>query len=280
MCMRFCIAFAVFAALALTQRVTAAPSPQELVKATLLADVDAVKPGEPFTLGVLLKMKPHWHVYWKNPGDSGMATRVDWKLPDGFTAGPLQFPIPVRFDQPGDVIGYGYTEEVLLTSTITPPNNLPAGRPLEFAANVAWLVCDDVCIPGRAELKLDLPASESASPANAAIFARWKARLPRPAQEAKEDVKQATLDKSAEDVLRAGVEFFAPVKDVRWFPVPPEESGVERVQTAEEGAVSSFSFRLVPPPAAPEPMSFLVVYKTDQDQERGVEFTVKLPPLQ
>src|SRR5690242_77174 len=100
----------------------AVPSGDDLVKATLLADVKSVKPGQPFTLAVLLKLEPGWHVYWKNPGESGMATSVTWKLPQGFKAGELNFPIPKQFGNSGDVIGYGYEDEVLLTATITPPN--------------------------------------------------------------------------------------------------------------------------------------------------------------
>src|ERR671912_2099998 len=87
--------------------VAAAPVPKDLVKAELLADVASVKPGEEFTLGVLLKIKPKWHIYWKYPGDAGLPTTVKWKLPDASAASPqpeLRFPLPVRFDQPGDVV--------------------------------------------------------------------------------------------------------------------------------------------------------------------------------
>src|SRR5438874_269026 len=112
----------------------AAPPGKDLVAVTLLADVDSVKAGKTFNLGVLLKIKPGWHVYWKNPGDSGMATKVNWKLPQGFEVGALRFPIPTRFVQPGDVITYGYEDELLLTATVTPPKNLDAGEPLTFVA--------------------------------------------------------------------------------------------------------------------------------------------------
>src|SRR5687768_7216726 len=87
---RFWMAFIVCAAL--SGSVRAGTPPKDLVKAELVTEVASVKPGEPFSAGVLLKMKPHWHVYWKNPGDSGMATGVQWRLPEGFVAGPLAFP--------------------------------------------------------------------------------------------------------------------------------------------------------------------------------------------
>src|SRR5687768_7951944 len=88
---------------------------QDLVKAKLLADVSAVKPGEAFTVGLRLSIEPGWHVYWTNPGDSGAPTSVKLKLPAGFKAGPVQYPVPIRFNQPGDVLGYGYEDELMLT---------------------------------------------------------------------------------------------------------------------------------------------------------------------
>src|SRR4051794_3025095 len=90
----------------------------ELVRAKLLADVSAIQPGQPFTVGVLLTIEPGWHVYWKNPGDSGLSTSAKWTLPEGFKAGDLQFPVPTRFDLEGGLVNYGYHDEVMLTATI------------------------------------------------------------------------------------------------------------------------------------------------------------------
>src|SRR5438874_13838035 len=106
--MRF-VAIVTFS-LALVSAAVAAP-PKDLVQATLLADVDSVKPGKPFTLGVLLKIKPGWHVYWTNPGDSGAPTRVKWNLPEGWKAAELQYPIPRRIELPGGVVNYGYEDQ-------------------------------------------------------------------------------------------------------------------------------------------------------------------------
>src|ERR1700728_141868 len=96
------------------------------VQADLLSDVSAVQPGKPFWLGVRLKVDPGWHVYWKNPGDSGLPTRVKFSLPDGFTADALQFPAPQRLVLPGGIVCFGYENSVMLLAKITPPENLPA----------------------------------------------------------------------------------------------------------------------------------------------------------
>src|ERR1700722_15895266 len=80
----------------------------EHVRAELLANTSGVQAGKPFWLGVRLTIDPGWHVYWKNPGDAGLPTRVTFTLPNGFSAGPLRFPTPHRFDQPGNIVAFGY----------------------------------------------------------------------------------------------------------------------------------------------------------------------------
>jgi hypothetical protein len=165
--------------------VCAADAPDaDLVQASLLADVSTVAPGQPFAVGVLLKIKPGWHVYWSNPGDAGIPTRVQWILPPGYTASELRFPVPQHIDQPGGLVIYGYTGEVLLTSTITPP---PQGTAQEAAAQSAaipitakvnWLCCDENCVLGKATLSLDLMAGGKSVPANTRLFEQWQSRLP------------------------------------------------------------------------------------------------------
>ncbi len=151
---------------------------EPLVRAQLLADVDSIAPGATFTVGVMLHIKKGWHVYWKYPGDSGLATEVDFKLPKAFKAGPLRFPTPMRFTQPGDIVGFGYEDAVLLTARVTAPADLPAGRPVTIAAEVSWLACKETCVVGEAKLKLALPTAKQAAAANRKLFARWGKALP------------------------------------------------------------------------------------------------------
>src|SRR5204863_4386142 len=114
------------------------------VRAELLSEVSTVKPGEPFWAGLRLTLRPKWHTYWKNPGESGLPTEIAWKLPAGTTAEPIVWPAPTLLDI-GGVINYGYHDEVLLLARITPPAD--ASGTLSLAADANWLVCDDVCIP-------------------------------------------------------------------------------------------------------------------------------------
>ena len=87
---------------------------RQLVDAKLIADTTTVVPGREFTAGLLLKMQPGWHTYWQFPGDAGIPTGIKWNLPPGWEAGPIQWPIPLKLDEPGDIQIYGYHDEVLL----------------------------------------------------------------------------------------------------------------------------------------------------------------------
>src|SRR5450432_3687240 len=86
----------------------------ELVKAELIANVSAIVPGKPFQAGLLLHIAPRWHTYWKFSGDAGIPIELKWKLPPGWKIGDLKWPIPMKFDDAGDIQTYGYRDEVLL----------------------------------------------------------------------------------------------------------------------------------------------------------------------
>ena len=153
----------------------------EPVSGRLLADAAAIAPGGSFLMGVHLRMEPSWHVYWKNPGDAGLATQVQFRLPKGFTAGPLAWPRPMTFRQPGDIVGYGYKDEVLLIARVTAPKTLQPGSTIRLGAGASWLGCADRCVRGKADLSIDLPIAAAARPANEKLFAAWLKRSELPA---------------------------------------------------------------------------------------------------
>ncbi len=159
----------------------AAPVRTPHVEAELVAERTAVVPGEPLTVALRLAMIPRWHTYWRNPGDSGEPTRIDWRLPAGFAAGPIEWPVPRQIPV-GPLMNYGYEGEVLLLSRLTPPADLPLGRPVTLAAKATWLVCEVQCIPEEAELSLVLPAASTsgADPRWAKSIAAARAELPAP----------------------------------------------------------------------------------------------------
>lgn len=149
------------------------------VEAELVAEPVSIQPGRPFWVGLRLLHDEHWHTYWQNPGDSGLATKLQWTLPDGFSAGAIQWPYPEFIPTP-PLATFGYEGEVLLLVEITPPPILNEAS-YTLRARADWLMCKEECIPGRAELELAVTAGSDASPRGdrAALFESARARLPR-----------------------------------------------------------------------------------------------------
>jgi thiol:disulfide interchange protein/DsbC/DsbD-like thiol-disulfide interchange protein len=167
-------------ALALSCAAHAAPQVKtQHVEAELIAERAAAQPGKPVVVGLKLRMEPQWHTYWKNPGDSGLPTKIQWILPEGWKAGEIQWPYPQKLPV-GPLMNYGYEDEVVLLSEITPPASAAAG-PANLKAKAEWLVCKDICIPEKGELDLVLPvaAAEGApNPRAEAPIARARNQLP------------------------------------------------------------------------------------------------------
>ena len=154
-----------------------------IAKASLHVEPSAVKPGEPFWAALKLAMPPHWHVYWKNAGDSGLPPTLQWTLPDGYKAGPLQFGVP-KLIRVGALANYGYEHEAVFLVRLEPSAaELPA---VPLVAEAGWLVCQEECVPEKATLKLEVPTTpEEPHPGHdAALFAAARAKLPRSAAEA------------------------------------------------------------------------------------------------
>lgn len=143
----------------------------------LLAGTAAVAPGVPFRLGVRLRHHAGFHSYWMAPGVVGMASRIAWHLPDGFVAGPIEWPAP----EPVKMLKYktyGYESEVILSTVVTPPATLAPGSQVHLAAQATWMACAATCHPGTRLLTLDLPVASHPVPANREAFAAAAAKVP------------------------------------------------------------------------------------------------------
>lgn len=131
------------------------------VEAALVPEALSVRPGTPLRVALRLSVAPGWHVYWKNPGESGLPTTVRWELPAGFRAGSLWWPYPER-EELSSVVAHVYRGEVLLLAELHPSPHLAPRRRVEVAARVGWGVCREVCIPQEVRLSLSLPVDKRA----------------------------------------------------------------------------------------------------------------------
>ena len=156
------------------------PAPKDLVKAELVAETGSLAPASTLWVDLHLAIKPGWHVYWRNPGDSGLPTTIEWHLPSGFAAGDIRWPVPERFVQSG-IGNYGYAGSADLLVPITVPPEVALGDTVVPAADASWLACAEICIPGGTTLSLRLPVAAgplTQDPTVATLFAAARQTLP------------------------------------------------------------------------------------------------------
>jgi len=155
------------------------PAKVQHLTAQLVALGPAIAPGGTQQVGLVLTLEKHWHVYWINPGDSGEPPKIAWTLPTGITASPMQFPIPQRLPL-GPLMDFGYEDEVAFPVTISAASTLKPG-PLHLDVQVSWLVCAQVCIPGKAHLGIDLTVQPTAPQAPlTGVLGKAITLLPKP----------------------------------------------------------------------------------------------------
>jgi thiol:disulfide interchange protein DsbD len=144
----------------------------------LVLSADTARPGDTVLAGVDLKMDPGWHTYWKNPGAAGLATKIEWQLPPGVTAGEIQWPLPEKLP-PAEVTTYGYDGEVVLLVPLKLAPDLKPG-PLDLKAKVSWLECKEACVPGSGSVEATLNIGEQTkTSSDAATIESWKSKTPK-----------------------------------------------------------------------------------------------------
>ncbi len=164
----------------------------EQVRAELMAHApDGVGVGKTVWLGLQLQHQPHWHTYWVNPGESGLATTVQWTLPAHTEAGAIVWPTPQRLTI-GSMVNYGYSDEVLLRVPLRIEKGFapsPVGD-VEVQLSASWLVCRQECIPQEGQFALKIPAQGSTA-SNGAAFEAAHVRTPKPLENGSAQAKVA-----------------------------------------------------------------------------------------
>ncbi len=246
----------------------------EKVAMQLIADVSKIEPGTPFTVGIKFTIEPGYHIYWKNPGDSGLATQVKLRVPDGFKVGEITFPVPEILNIPGGIVNYGYENEVVLTARITPPSSVRTGVEIAVVADATWLVCKDDCTPGKAEAGVALRVADEAVPANAAIFKEWSGKMP--VTEDRDDV--ASLTKSKNITNQAGsiainINWKKTPADVQFVPAPLKRGDIANIKSVTTGDSTKITFGITSY-MDDEPISGLIVFTSASGVRTGLELSL------
>jgi thiol:disulfide interchange protein DsbD len=262
----------------LSGRLVAAEGDQ--VRAELLMDAKAIAPGQSFRVGVLFHVEPKWHIYWRNPGDSGLPTNLKFKLPEGFEASAVYWPTPRRFVQPGDLLGYGYEEQVLLWADVKAPASLKAGQDVKVGVFAQWLVCQKACLEGSKELATTVGVAEKPEPGDAAkVFDEWRQRLPQPAAGVAEIAPTGALQEGKPAPFTIEVRWKGTVKDVEWFPAPEDALAVTGVDVKTEGTTTRISFKskvLKGQKLQRDSLDSVLAYTDEAGQRRGLSVSLAL----
>ncbi len=149
----------------------------------LLLSVESARPGDVIWAGLEMDMPKTWHTYWRNGGDAGEPTTIKWTLPDGVTAGDINWPLPAKeIDAAGDssLVTYIYTNQIVLPVQLTLDKSLKPG-PVTVTATAKWMECSDICVFGGGDATASLTIGDTAKPsANAALIAQWQSKVPQP----------------------------------------------------------------------------------------------------
>lgn len=157
-----------------------APRPTEADPVMVSVEVvpSVAVPGEEVTLVWRLDLAEDWHLYWTGLNDSGYPPRIDLKLPAGWVAGGLQWPVPERYVSPGDILDHVYFENLVLVQKLGAPNQAVVGQDIIVEADIQWLACKEMCVPGRMAMTLEIPVRSHAERPDPDPTVAAVARLP------------------------------------------------------------------------------------------------------
>lgn len=147
------------------------------VQIEMLSQKESVKAGSSFHIALKQILQPEWHTYWRNPGDVGDATRIEWEAPKGIEFGPILWAAPQKLPY-ADFINYGYDKEAVLPIEVKVAPNVSG--PQTIKANVTWLECKDVCVPGEGTIEFTINIGENKDSAQKPEIDKAIAALPKP----------------------------------------------------------------------------------------------------
>lgn len=181
-------------------------------RSELVAETDGVAPGGEIALAFAQQLQDGWHVYWKNPGDSGLPLDFVWSLPEGAAAGPIDYPAPHPIAI-GPLVNFGHEGAPVFLTSIKAPADAAIGSVLDVGLDATWLICAEICVPETGSFSLSIPVVDApqADPAASDLFARARAALPRPfAGAATFSVSGQKISLSLKDAPAGGKAYFFP----------------------------------------------------------------------
>ncbi len=256
------------------------------VKVRLVSDVSSVKPDQTFSIGVLFEIEPGWHIYWRNPGDSGLPTKVDLELPDGFKADEIQWPIPIHFTREGEILDYGYKDSVLLWANIKAPIHIENKNSIKVRGMASWVSCREICLLGHADLDIELPIDSNKTERNKELFSKWDNKLPiQNSSLTKPFVSEINYSSIKENDIEYEIllDWNFDVDNIELFPMPEDALNIKSIKYENGNNTSKILLTLSIFPGqklTSKTLDSLIVYTDENGQKNGVDFPITLNHLE
>lgn len=155
--------------------------PPKLVSMTLIAEKDALIPGQTLEIGLRFEIAPEWHLYWPGQNDSGFPPTIEVTAPKGYAVGEPRWPNPTRHPAPGELLDHVLEKEALVVVPLTVPADAVTGTKVTLEAASSWLVCKNACLPGDGTSSITLPVATAAKPGSkVGLFVAARASRPGP----------------------------------------------------------------------------------------------------
>jgi len=251
------------------------------VRAELVAHApNGVQAGQTLWVGLQLQHQPEWHTYWRNPGDSGLPTQLEWHLPAGVQASPIAWPLPSKL-RAGSLTNYGFDKTVLLAVPLSVSHAFKANTHLDIQLHANWLVCRLECIPQEGDFQIRIPTQTSHAPL-AAVFETLMAQQPKSVALTTTEAQFEAQGKTQFISLRIGG-LPSALQDHRLaiFPAAPEilESATEQHPLATQSWQGSDWTAKLPlstlRQSSPQSLSLLLV-DSQGDQRQGVDIHIPI----
>lgn len=254
------------------------------VKAKLVSNIQSIQPGDSFKLGVLFEIDPGWHIYWKYPGETGLPTKVEFNLPNGYQAGELMWPIPSTYVKPDGGVDYGYEKSVLLWTDIQVPSSLKNEESTEIGVQIFWVSCKEICIPGNENLAYDVKISKETKWNGDDVFSEWHNSLPLLLSNRENPFKFEVATKKADnDIINVTlvVKYKEKTGEINYFPNPGNSLIVQNLKSvrSEDGDATEIVFDVSAEEGvvlSENVLDGLIVYSEKKGKRSAVEMKIDL----
>lgn len=234
------------------------------VQIKIITDTETVEPGTMIKVGVYFKVDPGWHIYWKNPGDSGLPTKVKHLVPEGFEIKQTHYPVPKTFLREGNILDYGYEDELLLITDIYVPKDTDIKK-FKIKSEALWVVCKEVCIAGSREIELQFPVNNTDIIEDDVFFMSWQSQLPVRINKDRHPFHYSVVKKFNEQKKLKQVDITfnweSEVKDVNIFPNTGRSIYLKNINLINDKKISYYGFSPV-------------IFKNDIKDIKEIEFVI------